>query len=289
MANGDTKTEALLNILGNGGSGDEYKGCCNTKTQQYILDAIDRINNLSPGGGAIKTLTDADAKGEYEDVKYVELWTLPSGIYVKDANTDFTVAYALEEGEPLIMVAMDLPAIFLVYNSDNYIVSITQTADAIAYVATDGLGDIIEPLRSFGDIFTGTNGDDPGIVGLVPAPETADLGKFLSAEGYWKDLPDVSAVKTLTAADYNYPENAPEEIALWMLPVGQYVIDPNVKTMPTLDSSTINQGYKQGVLVLNQQADGAFYTTFILSNFSDDKYFKVQSNGNLVTGFPHDI
>ena len=51
MASGDTKTEALLNILGNGGTGDEYRGCCNTKTQQYILDAIDRINNLSPGGG----------------------------------------------------------------------------------------------------------------------------------------------------------------------------------------------------------------------------------------------
>ena len=31
MASGDTKTEALLNILGNGGSGDEYRGCCNTK------------------------------------------------------------------------------------------------------------------------------------------------------------------------------------------------------------------------------------------------------------------
>ena len=51
MASGDTKTEALLNVLGNGGSGDEFRGCCNTKTQQYILDAIDRINSIQPGGG----------------------------------------------------------------------------------------------------------------------------------------------------------------------------------------------------------------------------------------------
>lgn len=50
MASGDTKTEAMLNVLGNGGSGDEFRGCCNTKTQQYILDAIDRINNIQPGG-----------------------------------------------------------------------------------------------------------------------------------------------------------------------------------------------------------------------------------------------
>jgi len=50
MANGDTKTEAMLNVLGNGGTGDEFRGCCNTKTQSYILDAIDRINAIQPGG-----------------------------------------------------------------------------------------------------------------------------------------------------------------------------------------------------------------------------------------------
>lgn len=52
MASGDTKTEALLNILGNGGTGDEYRGSGNTKTQNYILDAIDRINALGPSGGS---------------------------------------------------------------------------------------------------------------------------------------------------------------------------------------------------------------------------------------------
>lgn len=52
MASGDTKTEAMLNVLGNGGSGDEFRGCCNTKTQSYILDAIDRINAIQPGGSS---------------------------------------------------------------------------------------------------------------------------------------------------------------------------------------------------------------------------------------------
>lgn len=230
MASGDTKTEALLNILGNGGSGDEYKGCCNTKTQQYILDAIDRINNLSPGGGAIKTLTDADAKGEYEGVKYVELWTLPSGIYVKDANTNFDVAYALEEGAPSIMVTMDLPAIFLVYNNDDdYVASITQTADTIAYVATDSSGNIVEPLVPFGNIFSGTDGDNSGIAGLVPAPASTDFGKFLSAAGVWENVPGGSAVKTLTTADYNYPVNNPNGISPGFLDEGFYQVeDDNV-------------------------------------------------------------
>ena len=43
MASGDTKTEALLNALGNGGDASAYRGCCNTKAQNYILDAIDRV------------------------------------------------------------------------------------------------------------------------------------------------------------------------------------------------------------------------------------------------------
>lgn len=45
MAKGDTKTEALLNVLGNGGSIDGLTGCCNTKTQNYIIDAIGRIQH----------------------------------------------------------------------------------------------------------------------------------------------------------------------------------------------------------------------------------------------------
>lgn len=84
MANGDTKTEALLNILGNGGDAAEYRGCCNTKTQTYILDAIDRINSIS---GAVD--------------------------------------------------------------------------------------------------FIGTDGTTDGVHGLVPAPTTADAGKFLKADGTW--------------------------------------------------------------------------------------------------------
>lgn len=63
MNSGDTKTEAMLNVLGNGGSGDQFRGCCNTKTQSYILDAIDRINNLDPGGGEDFTGATASTAG----------------------------------------------------------------------------------------------------------------------------------------------------------------------------------------------------------------------------------
>lgn len=101
MASGDTKTEALLNILGNGGTGDEYRGSGNTKTQNYILDAIDRINSLDPGGGgsgdAARILSTDDynynmASGSAtEPYDCVALWLLPAGTY--DVPSDNVNAY----------------------------------------------------------------------------------------------------------------------------------------------------------------------------------------------------
>ena len=70
MASGDTKTEALLNVLGNGGDASQYKGCCNTKTQSYILDAIDRIQNVEDEVEELKNNPDVvDIVDTYADLQ----------------------------------------------------------------------------------------------------------------------------------------------------------------------------------------------------------------------------
>lgn len=47
MASGDTKTEHLLDVLANGSSADiPTDNCCNTKTQNYILGAVNRMISL---------------------------------------------------------------------------------------------------------------------------------------------------------------------------------------------------------------------------------------------------
>ena len=70
MASGDTKTEALLNILGNGGDASEYRGCCNTKTQGYILDAIDRVQNVEDDIEELKNNPDVvDIVDTYADLQ----------------------------------------------------------------------------------------------------------------------------------------------------------------------------------------------------------------------------
>jgi len=70
MASGDTKTEALLNVLGNGGDASQYKGCCNTKSQSYILDAIDRIQNVEDEVEELKNNPDVvDIVDTYADLQ----------------------------------------------------------------------------------------------------------------------------------------------------------------------------------------------------------------------------
>lgn len=77
--------------------------------------------------------------------------------------------------------------------------------------------------------FTGTDGSSAGSAGLVPAPATTDAGKFLKADGTWDTAGGGSSVIELTSADYNYPDNNPDGVALWKLDGGLYT---------TVDSST---------------------------------------------------
>lgn len=74
--------------------------------------------------------------------------------------------------------------------------------------------------------FTGTDGTNAGAQGLVPAPAAADADKFLKSDGTWAAAGggggSATAVKTLTADDFNYPADNPTSVALWLLPPGFY-------------------------------------------------------------------
>ena len=81
MNSGDTTTESLLNILGNGGNPTPYVGSGNTKTQNYIIDAIGRVNDLSDklGGLTIVVLTQT----EYDNLSSYD----PNTLYVIKADS----------------------------------------------------------------------------------------------------------------------------------------------------------------------------------------------------------
>ena len=77
MASGDTKTEALLNILGHGGSVDGITGSGNTKTQDYLVDAIGRIQGIEDEVEELKNNPDVvDIVDTYADLQSYDTSTL---------------------------------------------------------------------------------------------------------------------------------------------------------------------------------------------------------------------
>lgn len=71
MPAADTKTEQLIYALGHrGASTAAASGCCNTKTQSYLLDAIARVNQLQDDLEAWKNSPDVvDIVATYADLQ----------------------------------------------------------------------------------------------------------------------------------------------------------------------------------------------------------------------------
>lgn len=77
MASGDTKTEQMLNVLANGGDASQFSGCCNTKTQNYILGAIDRVQSVEDEVEELKNNPDVvDIVDTYADLQSYDTSTL---------------------------------------------------------------------------------------------------------------------------------------------------------------------------------------------------------------------
>lgn len=76
-----TKTEDYLKILAEGG--DAPTSCCMTNTQKLIAEAIERINNLQPGGGEALTINIGSTTYTYDGSEPVTITILDG------ENTEF--------------------------------------------------------------------------------------------------------------------------------------------------------------------------------------------------------
>ena len=79
--------------------------------------------------------------------------------------------------------------------------------------------------------FVGTDGEEAGTHGLVPAPATTDAGKYLKADGTWAEVASGGDVVELTSANYNYHKtgDTDDSIAPWLLNQGLYLVKAGTK------------------------------------------------------------
>ena len=171
MASGDTKTEDLLDILGNGGDASEYdRRCCNTKTQNYILDAIDRMDAIEEDIEELKNNPDVvDIVATYADLQ----------AYDTSKLTDKDVIRVLADEN---------------HDGDSTYYRYTKSSDSFTYIGES---------KQYTN-FVGTDGTAAGTSGLVPAPATTDAGKYLNADGTWQTVqagPTVVQTKGTSTTD----------------------------------------------------------------------------------------
>lgn len=220
------------------GGGGGAVNSVNGKTGDVVLDAED-VGAL-PNSTVIPTKTSelendgADGTSTYVEAdelatvatsgKYTDLTDTPSlaSVATSGKYTDLT------DTPTIPSTASDVGAL---PDSTKYGKSIEASGTTLTLKDQDGedLATATTQDTTYSN-FTGTDGQTAGASGLVPAPATTDAGKFLKADGTWDTAGGGSSspFKELTTADYNYPTNNPNSVALWKLDPGIYYKADNV-------------------------------------------------------------
>lgn len=154
MASGDTKTNQYLDIAANGTRADlPGDTCCETRTQTLIRGVAERIMDIEDEVERLENNPDVvDIVATYADLQ----------AYDTSQLTDKDVIRVLQDE--------------------------TRDGDSTYYrwsTATNTWTYIGES-KQYTD-FVGTDGTTAGEAGLVPAPATTDVDKFLKSDGTWAD------------------------------------------------------------------------------------------------------
>ena len=136
----------------------------------------------------------------------------------------------------------------------------TQPIFSFQTVSTGQPSYVWEKVGDVSD-FVGTNGQTDGVHGLVPAPTTADIDKFLKSDGTWATAGGGggSAFTTLTSADYNWPESGTKTaVALWKLDPGIYYVDnsQSLTTKVIVYSSDFSAYYNEALFFVYDRPQG---------------------------------
>ena len=265
----------------------------NSKLYVYCKNNWYERKPLGEGGGGggdetVTILTDADANYTLDDTDYIAPWLLEGGNYKLDKDATVTIiGYVAYEDETLMAYdeysATDIPVLSVgtheagaEYSIDFSISSITSF---ISYTTDqDGFLSEYNPTMTF----NGTDGNADGKAGLVPAPETTDVGKFLSSAGVWAAAG--GGITELTSADYNYPTENPNRVALPLLPQGFYRAQDNTVYIQEAANKANRQGKLYYVSGQNNVGSVAVWIFNDTSGYNQGTYGIDRYDGNPLNG-----
>lgn len=273
MASGDTKTQQYLDIAARGTRADLQRGCCNTRTQDLIMDVAERI------------VTEEETRYREDQILQSEIDEIKNNPDVFDIVPTYAALQAYDTSQltdkDIIRVLADEThdGASTYYRWSTQTQAFTYIGEVGDYYTREQIDDLLDEKQdelTAGDNitiedesgalvisatdttysnFTGTDGTAAGVAGLVPAPATTDAGKFLKADGTWEAISGNSDFKVLSSADYNYPANNPTAVALWLLPPGVY-IQPSPALNVYANNVGIISSYTAGTFIVGSTKEG---------------------------------
>lgn len=223
-----------------------------------------------PGSDGVKELSSSDYNYPTANPDRVALWLLDNGLYTAPAG---------------VMVAASTTSYPWYNTSDKTIlVGGSDTVKGI-YTFLNGKVDVVTTQAS-----DGTEADEYTLLKSNQVSQTTgqSITDTMSQKAITDALASAGGVKTLTSADYNYPANDPRMIALWTLPVGQYLIAPSTRVLPYANDSTYSDGSYTSVLVFKSSQDGQNdSSTFLFgrsTNSDTYMYYGIKNDGQQAYG-----
>ena len=225
MASGDTKTNQYLDIAARGTRADLQRGCCNTRTQDLIMDVAERIITeeetryredqiLQSEIDEIKNNPDVyDIVATYADLQNYDTSTITdkdiirvlrdethdnASTYYRWDATDQEFDYVGETGDyytkaqvnALLALKADKATTYTKTETDALLdgkQDVLTAGENITISEESGALVISATDTTYSD-FTGTDGTTAGTAGLVPAPTTTDGDKYLKGDGTWETV-----------------------------------------------------------------------------------------------------
>lgn len=255
MASGDTKTQQYLDIAARGTRADLQRGCCNTRTQDLIMDVAERIITeeetryredqiLQSEIDEIKNNPDVyDIVATYADLQNYDTSTITdkdvirvlrdethdnASTYYRWDAADQEFDYIGETGDYYTKAQVNA---LLALKADKATTYTKTETDALL----DGKQDVL------------TAGENITIV-----DESGSL--VISAEGG-------GGATELTTADYNWPADNPIGVALWSLDSGWYTA-PGLTVWPK-SGTTMGFGAGSEALIYVNKAQSSMDNSFI--------------------------
>lgn len=267
MAKGDTKTNQYLDIAANGTRADlPTDTCCETRSQTLIREVAERIMDVEDEVEELKNNPDvADIVPTYAALQQYDTSTLTDKALIRvlaDETHDGQSTYYRYSTSTQQFTYVGAAGDY--YTKAQTDAALALKADkATTYTKTE-VDTALDLKADKATTYTKTE-VDTALAGkqntlTFDSTPTASSTNPVTSEGIkaYVDALPVSGATVLTSADYNWPVNNPNCVALWLLEPGYYVgpSDSTVSVRPTSSySGGMGNGFPCSALVIHKAID----------------------------------